>query len=305
VRHYGSAIAGVAGERIHQELFRLLASPRAYPVLRQMDTLAFLDQLLPELAAMKGVQQNGYHHLDVFEHSLTAVAELEDILTRPHSYFKETAGFVAAYVKQNKKPALLKLAALFHDVGKPGTQDFREDQERYTFYHHEQMGSAIFSAVAARLRFSQEETRIISRLVDLHMRPFLLLPDFKKNTLSQRAVSRFIKAARPDLAGVFLVAMADSLAGKGTLKPPDAEAVLSDFCDQVYIFMKERLEPMELRPKWLTGADLIRELHLTPGPEFRRLLTAVEEAAVEGQINSRDDAINLVKNIIKDKEEKL
>ena len=76
--------------------------------------------------------------------------------------------------------------------------------------------------------------------------------------------------------------MADSLAGQGALKPPDAEAVLADFCDQVYVFLTERVEPMEQRPRWLTGDDLIKEFGLTPGPEFRRLLTAVEEAAVEG-----------------------
>ena len=305
VRHYGHALAGTAGERIHQELFRLLEAPRAYPVLRQMEELAFLNQVLPELAEMKGVRQNGYHHLDVFEHSLTAVAELENVLANPDSYFQETAGYVAAYAGQGKKPALLKFAALFHDAGKPATQDFREDQERYTFYHHEQVGMAIFAAVAARLRFSQEENRTVTRLIDLHMRPFLLLPDFQKGTLSHRAVGRFIKAARPELAGVFLLAMADSLAGKGALKPPDAEKVLADFCDHVYLFMKERLEPMEQRPKWLTGDDLIQELHLTPGPEFRRLLTAVDEAAIEGSINSREDALNLVKTMIRSRKEQL
>ena len=299
IRYYGHALAGVAGERIHQEFFRLLEAPRAYPVLRQMEELAFLNQVLPELAEMKGVRQNGYHHLDVFEHSLTAVAELENVLAHPDSHFQETAGYVAAYAGQNKKPALLKFAALFHDAGKPATQDFREDQERYTFYHHEQVGMAIFAAVAARLRFSQEENRTVTKLIDLHMRPFLLLPDFQKGTLSGRAVGRFIKAARPELAGVFLLAMADSLAGKGALKPPDAENVLADFCDHVYLFMKERLEPMEQRPKWLTGADLIQELHLTPGPEFRQLLNAVEEAAIEGTIKSREDALNLVHTMIR------
>ena len=207
---------------------------------------------------------------------------MENILASPDSYFQETAEYVADYARQDKKPALLKLAALFHDAGKPATQNFREDQERYTFYHHEQLGMEIFAGVAARLRFSQEESRTVSRLIDLHMRPFLLLPDFQKGTLSQRAVGRFIKAGRPELPGVFLLAMADSLAGQGVLKPPDAEEVLADFCDQVYVFLKEHLEPMEQRPRWLTGDDLIQEFHLTPGPEFRRLLTAVEEAALEG-----------------------
>ena len=180
VRQYGRAIADVAGERIHQELFRLLEAPQAFPVLRQMEELNFLGQILPELAEMKGVAQNGYHHLDVFDHSLQAVAQLEKILAAPEAFFKKTVAYVADYAGQVKKRPLLKLAALFHDAGKPATQNFREDQERYTFYHHEQLGVEIFARVAARLRCSLEESRTVTRLIDLHMRPFLLLPDYKQ-----------------------------------------------------------------------------------------------------------------------------
>jgi poly(A) polymerase len=298
VRNYGAAMAGTAGERIHQELFRLLAAPRAYSVLRQMEELGFLGRILPELEDMKGVVQDGYHHLDVYEHSLLAVAHLEEVMAAPGIFFKETTGYVADYARQEKKPALLKLAALFHDVGKPPTQEFREDQQRYTFYHHERLGRDIFQGVADRLRFSQEEARTVIRLIELHMRPFLLLPDYKQGSLSQRALSRLIKAARPELPGVFLLAMADSLAGQGALKPDDAEAVLADFCDQVYFFLKERMEPMEQRPRLLTGDDLIRELQLKPGPEFRRLLMAVEDTALEGRIQSREGALELVKTMI-------
>ncbi len=300
IRQYGPAMAGTPGERIHQELFRLLAAPRAYPVLRQMEELGFLGRILPELEDMKGVRQDGYHHLDVFEHSLTAVSQLEKVLAAPGAFFKEAAGYVADYARQDKKAALLKLAALFHDAGKPPTQEFREDQGRYTFYHHERVGVEIFQGVAARLRFSQEEARTVTRLIDLHMRPFLLLPDYRQGALSQRALGRFIKAGRPELPGVFILAMADSLAGQGALKPPEAEAVLADFCDQVYFFLKERVEPLEQRPRWLTGDDLIQELDLKPGPEFRRLLTAVEEAALEGRVQSRAEALALVGELVRE-----
>ena len=298
VKLYGRTIAAVAGERVHQELFRLLEAPQAFPVLRQMEELNFLDRILPELAEMKGVAQNGYHHLDVFEHSLDAVAQLEKIMAAPGAFFKKTAAYVADYAGQVKKRALLKLAALFHDAGKPATQDFREDQERYTFYHHEQLGEEIFARAAARLRCSLEESRTVTRLINLHMRPFLLLPDFRQGKLSQRALNRFIKAGRPELPGIFILAMADSLAGQGALKPPEAEAVLADFCDQVYVFLTERVEPLEQRPRWLTGDDLIKEFGLTPGPEFRQLLTAVEDAAVEGNISSREEALDLVKTML-------
>jgi poly(A) polymerase len=298
IRQYGPAIAGIPGERIHQELFRLLGAPRAYPVLRQMEALGFLTRIFPELADMKGVLQNGYHHLDVFEHSLTAVAQLETVLAAPVAFFQAAAGYVADYARQDKKAALLKLAALFHDAGKPPTREFREDQDRYTFYHHERLGVEIFQGVAARLRCSQEETRTVTRLIDLHMRPFLLLPDYRLGKLSQRALGRFIKAGRPELPGVFLLAMADSLAGQGALKPPEAEAVLAEFCDQVYFFLKDRVEPLEQRPRLLTGDDLIQELNLKPGPEFRQYLTAVEEAALEGRIYNRNQAIALVEGLL-------
>jgi poly(A) polymerase len=297
VRRFGGTITRTAGERIHQELFRLLEAPRSYPVLRQMEELGFLGRILPELTEMKGVLQNGYHHLDVFEHSLTGVGQLEKVLAAPGAFFKETAGYVAEYAGREKKAALLKLAVLFHDAGKPWTQEFREDQERYTFYHHEQQGVEIFQGVAARLCCSLEEIRSVTRLIELHMRPFLLLPDYQQGKLSQRALGRFIKAARPELAGVFLLAMADSMAGQGTLKPVDAEEVLANFCDQVYWFLKERVEPLEQRPRLLTGDDLIRELRLAPGPEFRRLLTSVEEAALEGRVRTRDEALDLVRRL--------
>ena len=298
VPQYGPAITGIPGERLHQELFRLLGAPHAAPVLQEMDALGFLEQIFPELAEMKGVWQNGYHHLDVFQHSLEAVAQLELVLAEPSAFFGQARQLVADYCRQDKKPALVKLAALFHDVGKPPTQAYRPDRERYTFYYHDHLGVEIFQGAAARLRFSQDETATVSRLIALHMRPFLLLPDFRAGQLSQRALARFIKAARPDLAGVFLLAMADSLAGQGPLKPANAEAVLADFCDAVHFFLTARLEPLEQRPRLLTGNDLIQRLHLKPGPEFRRLLAAVEEAALEGQVATREEALDLVRKLL-------
>lgn len=298
IRQYGPAICDMPGERLHQELFRLLAAPRAYPAVQQMADLGFLGRIFPELEDMKGVAQNGYHHLDVFEHSLLALSKLEDVLAAPEAYFKHTATYVADYARQGKKAVLVKLAALFHDVGKPPTQEYREDQERFTFYHHERLGAAIFQAAAARLRCSQDETRTVSRLIELHLRPFLLLPDFRQGKLTPRAMGRLVKAARPELAGLFLLALADSLAGQGPLKPPDSEAVLADFCHQVYLFLKERLEPLEERPRLLSGDDLIKELNLTPGPGFRDLLAAVEEAALVGEISTREEALRLVRGLI-------
>lgn len=287
----------VAAERVHQELFLLLAAPSAAPVLGAMEAVGLLSQVFPELDDMKGVEQNGYHHLDVYGHSLAAVACLEEVLAAPAAYFGEMAAEVVRYARQPPKTVLLKLAALFHDVGKPQVQGRRSHPDRYTFYYHEKVGLEIFSRVASRLRCSQAESRTVSALIQMHMRPFLLLPAFRERELSFRALGRLVRAARPELAGLFALAMADSLAGQGPLKPADSEAVLADLADAALQFLKERLEPQERHPRLLSGHDLIR-LGLTPGPRFRQLLTQVEEAQWEGLVQTREEALEMVRRLL-------
>lgn len=297
IRRYAPEFSRVAGERVHLELMLLLQTPRAGSRLGEMDRVGLLERIFPELQDMKGVEQNGYHHLDVFGHSLETVRFLEQVLAAPGEFFGDLAEALHRYLEVRGKAALLKLAALFHDVGKPRVRERRPDPERYTFYYHEKVGLEIFTAAATRLRFSQAEIKTIATLIQLHMRPFLLLPAFRTGELSSRALGRLVRAARPELPGLFALAMADSLAGQGPLKPADSEAVLADLAEAAYLFLKERLEPQELLPKLITGHDLVG-LGLAPGPRFRQLLTAVEEAQWEGAVRTRDEALKLVQRLI-------
>jgi poly(A) polymerase len=298
IRRLAPEFSRMAGERIHQELFLLLGAPQAGSILKQMDRAGLLLQIFPELSDMKGVEQDGYHHLDVFHHSLSAVSHLEEVLAAPPRFFGELAAQLARYAGVAPHPALLKLAALFHDAGKPKVQGRRTAPDRYTFYYHEKVGVETFTGVAQRLRLSAAETKLVNTLIHLHMRPFLLLPAFRQRDLSFRAMGRLVRAARSDLPGLFALAMADSLAGQGPLKPADAEVVLADLADEAYRFLREKLEPQEAGPRLLNGDDLIREFHLEPGPRFRHLLTAVQEAQWEGLVRTREDALRLVRGLL-------
>jgi len=289
----------VAGERVRQELFTLLAAPRAAPILEDMDRTGLLTRVFPECLDMKGVEQDGFHHLDVFHHSLKAVACLEEVLAAPENWFGDLAGELTGYLRPPFQAALLKLAALFHDVGKPQVQGRRTDPDRYTFYYHEKVGVEIFTGAALRLRLSQAETRTVTHLITLHMRPFLLMPAFREGGLTIRALGRLVRAARPDLPGLFALAMADSLAGQGPQKPADVEKVLAELADAAYHFLKERLEPQERQPRLLTGHDLIKVLGLAPGPRFREILVAVEEAQWEGAIHTRQEALDLARRLLR------
>ncbi len=298
IAQYLQELARVAGERVHQELFLLLATPRAAPVLREMEEVGLLTQIFPELAELRGVEQNGYHHLDVFNHSLETVAQLEEVLAGPEKYFGPVAREIARKAASPVWTVTLKLAALFHDVGKPQVRERRNKPDRYTFYYHERVGVEIFQLAALRLRLSLLETRTVVRLIQLHMRPFLLMPAFRAGELTYRALGRLVRAARPDLAALFALAMADSLAGQGAEKPADAEQVLADLAEEAFRFLQERLEPQERGPKLLTGDDLIKDLGLTPGPHFKRLLAAVEEAQWDGTITTREEALELVRSLL-------
>ena len=256
-----------------------------------------LTRIFPEVEGMKGVEQDGFHHLDVFHHSLAAVAYLEEVLAGPQNYLGDLAGEFPLYLERPFQAVLLKLAALFHDAGKPQVQDRRTNPERYTFYYHERVGVELFKAAALRLRLSQAGIKTVTHLITLHMRPFLLLPKFRDQELTTRALGRLVRSAGADLPGLFALAMADSLAGQGPQKPKDAEAVLAELADAAYHFLKEHLEPQARQPRLLTGHDLIKVLGLTPGPIFREILTAVEEAQWEGAIHTRQEALELARSI--------
>lgn len=298
IARHAEKFARVAGERVRQELFTLLAAPHGARLLPDMAGAGLLFQVFPEMADMRDVPQNGFHHLDVFCHSLETAVRLEEVLGAPQRFFGALAEALAPYGAEPGKRVLLKLGALFHDAGKPQVQERRSQPARYTFYHHERVGVEIFEQAAARLRLSTAETRTVIHFIRWHMRPFLLLPAFRQHQLTVRALGRMVRAARPELPGCFALAMADSLAAQGSQKPPDSEQVLADLADEAYRFCKERLEPQEQGPRLLTGHDLQKLLGLQPGPHFKRLLTAVEEARWEGEVTDREEALALVRRLL-------
>ena len=108
IRQAAPEISRVAGERVHQELFLLLAAPSAAPVLAAMEAVGLLGRVFPELDDMKGVEQNGYHHLDVYGHSLATAAAMEAVLAAPAAYFGELAAEVVRYAQPASQDGALE-----------------------------------------------------------------------------------------------------------------------------------------------------------------------------------------------------
>ena len=127
------------------------------------------------------------------------------------------------------------------------------------------------------------------------MRPFHLGNVQRKGELSLRACLRLIREAGGLLPGLFLLGMADALAGRGEGRPENIEREIDLLFTRIERVRREHVEPVRRRAPLITGRDLIEELRLEPGPVFRELLERVEEAAMEKSIFTREEALAMVR----------
>jgi len=293
---HGELLVEAAMERVAYELGLIMASPRAWQTVSRMANGGLLWVVFPELVAGRGLVQPVSHHLDVFEHSLEALRCLEDILSKPEAYFPGQ-GALFSGMAQGKLAALLKWAALFHDLGKPETH--RLVEEKITFYNHDQAGAAIFEGIAERLHWPKDDRNRVSRLIALHMWPFHLSNARLRTGISRKACLRLVKAVGDDLAGLFLLAMADSLAGQGVGKPEGMEENLAALLREVHGVYEEYIQPVFANPPLVTGHDLIAVFALEPGPIFKEILDGLVVAQVEGQVSDREQALAWIKIFLK------
>ena len=294
VRLHRQEIKRVSPERVAHELDLIMASARAHSTFVGMHDCGLLWEILPELRAGAGMEQPASHHLDVFEHCLEALHQMELVLADPGSYFPENKAVMGNYLQPKRRVVQLKWAALFHDVGKPATYGINEDKGgRITFYNHDLQGADIFTSIGRRLRWSKEDLVVVARLIAGHMRPFFLANNQRQDNLTLKACLRLVKSIGEHLSGLFLLAMADALAGKGAGSPEAMEQEVAGLFYRLQQVEQENVAPVRTAPPLITGKDLIQELHLTPGPLFRRILEQVEEAHMEHIVTTREQALAL------------
>ncbi len=292
IQNNSSKIKDCAAERILYELDRIMSTSRAAEAIGKMANNGLLWHIVPELQKGVGLEQPGFHHEDVFHHSLLALECLEKVIEKPRSFFSEHFQVVEKYLSSEKRCCNLRWSALFHDLGKPATRSATNMAGgRITFYNHDRMGRQIFEEIAVRLRMSRSMRGVVGKLVEMHMHPFHLCNAKKKSPLSRKALLKICKKAGDELVGLFVIAMADSLAGQGELKPADMEDQLAALFAEVQFVNEQYVKPALHGERFLTGRDLIDDFHLVPGPIFKTIFTDLEVARVEGLVSSRKEAV--------------
>lgn len=288
-------------ERARDEFFKILAQPGVVIQLRYMHRLGLLGSLLPEVAALQGIRQSAPHTFDVFEHTLHCVEELVKIQARDYVEIAngELAAELGSHFNQvisgdRMRGPLLRLAALLHDIGKPETLSV-DDEGNIHFYEHEMRGAKMAGDILRRLRFSNDEIEIVTRTIEHHLRPPQLARAAK---VSNRAVYRFFRDTGDEGIEICVLSLADSRGKSALSLEPDKDEILRKMLANLLEKYYRSPETVIAPPVLLDGRTLMKELGVTPGPRVGQLLEAIREAQADGQVNSREEALALARQIL-------
>jgi putative nucleotidyltransferase with HDIG domain len=291
-------IGEVAQERAFAEFRQLLTSDRPLEGLALMDRLGLTEQLLPELVALRGIDQNRFHHLDVHDHTLAVLEAVMTLQRDPASAVgPEHAEAVTAFLGEALADELtrgdaLRFGALLHDAGKPATRDFTPDGN-VTFIGHDREGARISREVLTRLRASERLRAHVAGLAEHHLRLGFLV---HQRPLERRQVYRYLKACEPVEVDVTLLSVADRLATRGDNAEPAIAAHLGLAREILGAALAWRADGR--RTPVIRGDELAEALGIEEGPRLGELLAAIDEAAYAGEISGRDDAIELARGML-------
>lgn len=263
-----ASYAKVSAERIRDEWMKTMKArrpSRAFEVMRRHGLLAITT---PELLESVGCEQNRHHAFDVWNHALQCLDECPPL-------------------------AALRVAGLFHDIGKPRSRAFSEKTRDYTFYEHDRIGAEMAEPILSRLRFSNDERAHVVALIRHH----ILCYD---ETWTDAAVRRWLKRVGPELVSdLYALGRADILA-KG-LDPANDLARLAALETHAERLVKEGAA-LGTKDLAVDGRVLMLELSLPPGREIGELLRTLLEAVLEDpSLNERQKLIALARKILAEK----
>ena len=291
-------LAAVAPERVFVELRRVICSPAALDGLELMDRIGATDAVLPELSALRGVQQSRFHHLDVFDHTRAVLAETIAVERDPERITGDPA-VAAALTRYLDEPLAneltrgqaLRFGALLHDIAKPRTRGVSAEG-RVTFMGHDELGAEMASAILTRLRASERLRAHVAALARHHLRLGFLV---HRMPLSRREVYDYLTACAPVALDVTMLSIADRLATRGD----NAEPAIARHLELARQMIGEALAFEDDPPRApVRGDELADALHIRRGPRVGALLAELEAAAFTGEISDRDGAIAYARRIL-------
>lgn len=284
------ALVDVPGERVFQELQQLTVADGVLDGLALLQRAGAIEALLPELHALRGVQQSDFHHLDAYDHTMATLAQVLELERDPESVFGAGARAELQAVldeplaNELTRGQALRFGALLHDIAKPRTRAFTPEG-RVTFFDHDSVGASMTVEILGRLRASERLATHVAALTRHHLRLGFLVHE---RPLSKRALYRYLNTCAPVEVDVTVLSVADRLATLGR----SSEVAVAKHVELAREVLPAALAYHADPPKPpIRGDQLAREIGLAPGPRLGELLAELTEASYAGEIASEEQAV--------------
>lgn len=291
-RSEAARAAQAAGERQLVELRQLVGGPAPLRGMALLDELGLTTVVLPELEALRGVEQGPNHHLDVHGHTMAVLERTLEVEADLERFGGERAPELEALLAEPladeiSRGTALRLGALVHDIGKPATRTERNGH--VTFIGHDRDGVGIITGLCTRLRASRALTRHLQDLTLHHLRLGFLVHEAP---LPPRRVHEYLRATEPVSADVTLLTIADRLSARGT-GPFATEQAIEAHLALAREMLAAALDWRRDGPPkpLLRGDELAAVLGIEQGPAVGELLAELEAAQYAGEISTQDEAV--------------
>lgn len=308
----------VSPERLRDEVFKMLAGPKPDATMRALEMLGVLPHLMPDLVAMKGVEQSEPHMYEVWTHTLSVLDYLDQIVSalrvgydaektndmftglltlRLGRYREQIAEHFAKPLNVDRSlRSLLFFAALYHDVSKPETKTV-DESGRTRFFDHDVKGAEIAAQRAHAFNLSNDETERLYAIIKNHMRihQFTNRLENEKEPPSRKAIYRFFRDSSGAGVDLILLGLADLRGMRAHALTIETWNIYLDVARTLLENYWERPQEIIVPPRLLDGHELMKELGLKSGPEVGQLLESIRENQAAGKIENREQALSFAR----------
>ncbi len=287
----------VSKERITDEIKKFFFLNNTFAYILLMDKAAVIDSIFEDLSLTNGCIQSEHHLFDVKTHSLSVYNFIEWSFNRLDRILGKCYKKYLIHFTSNKGVVLisLKLAALFHDAGKPFSKTFSEDG-RVRFSGHEKKSSQLFSRYAKDFSFGKNITKLTKFFIEKHIEPSYIFALWNKGKLSQDDIAEFFLNYNENGIDLLFFALADTLA-KGKISAVKRERYV-EFLRYMANEFYYRIKPKLREKGFINGLDILNTFKNVDKKILKFLLKEVKKAQINGKISNEKEALELVKTLI-------